>query len=220
MAENNEIYIYFVDDEPKIREVVAQTLEQSEIEGLTQGQVKVICFASAAECIEQLTSHRCDLLITDLKMPGINGLELLQNVKRIAPWIPVLIITGYGDIPSAVVAMKEGAADFIEKPLATETLLHKVRLLLGEKCVHGSYLGKSLTLCEKKILAMITQGKSSREMAILLNRSVRTIEVHRSCIMSKLGVNNLAELLKRAALMRLTMMPKKRQNHIQRDENW
>ncbi len=202
-------YVFFVDDEPKIREVVKQTIEQPGVE--------IMCFAKAAECLEQLACRRCDLLITDLKMPEMNGLELLSRVKSIAPWIPVMVVTGYGDIPSAVDAIKAGAADFIEKPLAKETLLQKVRDLLGEHRDRLPYLGKPLTLCEKKILTMITEGKSSKEMATLLHRSVRTVEVHRSRIMDKLGVANLAELIKQVALMRLIEMPEKQNNNTPSD---
>ena len=203
MTTNSNKYIFFVDDEPKIREVISQTLKMPGVE--------MVCFAGGSECLEQISCHRCDLLITDLKMPLMNGLELLKRVKSVAPWIPVLVVTGYGDIPSAVAAIKAGASDFIEKPLAKEALLRKINMLLGENCRQKSYLGKPLTLCEQKILKMITEGKSSKEMAHLLHRSLRTIEVHRSRIMDKFGVDNIVELLKQAALMGVIELPE-RQN--------
>jgi two-component system, LuxR family, response regulator FixJ len=200
---NKSKYIFFVDDEPKIREVISQTLKMPGVE--------VVCFADAGKCLEQISCCRCDLLITDLKMPVMNGLELLKRVKSLAPWIPVLVVTGYGDIPSAVTAIKAGASDFMEKPLSKESLLLKVNMLLGEHRRQKSYLGKPLTLSEQKILKMITEGKSSKEIASILHRSLRTIEVHRSRIMDKFGADNLVELLKQAALMGIVELPEKQE---------
>jgi two-component system, LuxR family, response regulator FixJ len=203
MVTNNIKYIFFVDDEPKIREVISQTLKMPGVE--------VLCFADAVKCLEQISCRRCDLLITDLKMPVMNGLELLKSVKSVAPWIPVLVVTGYGDIPSAVSAIKAGASDFMEKPLSKESLLLKVNMLLGGTRWQKSYLGKPLTLNEQKILKMITEGKSSKEIASILHRSLRTIEVHRSRIMDKFSADNLVELLKQAALMGIVELPKKQE---------
>ena len=189
-------HIFFVDDEPKVREVVGETLEQL--------GSKISCFANAPECLEQLVIQRCDLLITDMKMPGMNGIELLMEAKRIAPWLPVLVVTGYGDIPTAVNAVKAGAVDFIEKPLETETFLRKVKSLMRRNAVLDFMKNKPLTRTEAKILRLVIQGKSSKEIANLLHRSVRTIEVHRARVMHKLGVDNLVDLIKRAVVMGLT----------------
>src|SRR5512136_3349052 len=84
--------VFFLDDESKVRDVVKETLEEAGI-GVT-------CFACANDCLTGLSSQRCDLVITDLRMPEKNGLELLADVKRVAPWIPVLMITAYGDVPT------------------------------------------------------------------------------------------------------------------------
>ena len=195
MINGDNQHIFFVDDEPKVREVVE--------EALVQHGSKVSCFANAEDCLEQFGSQRCDLLITDMKMPGINGIELLKEVKRFAPWIPVLIVTGYGDIPTSVTAMKAGAADFIEKPLDTETLLRKVGLLLQNNAVSDFFRDNPLTNNEMRILRLIIEGKSSKEIANMFHRSIRTVEVHRARIMKKLGVNNLIDLVKRVVLMGL-----------------
>jgi len=188
-------HIFFVDDEPKVREVVGETLEQL--------GSKVSCFASASDCLEQLEIQRCDLLITDIKMPGMNGIELLTEAKHLAPWLPVLIVTGYGDIPTAVTAVKAGAVDFIEKPLETEPFLRKVKSLMKRNPVLDFMKDKPLTKSEVRILRLVIEGKSSKEISNLLHRSVRTIEVHRARIMHKLGVDNLVDLVKRAAVMGL-----------------
>jgi two-component system response regulator FixJ len=187
--------IFFVDDEPRVREVVMETLEQLHL--------KVSCFESAEDCLEHFDSQGCDLLITDMKMPGMNGIELLKEVKSFAPWLPVLLVTGYGDIPTAVNAMKAGAVDFIEKPLDAETLLRKVKSLLKSNTVADFIKDNPLTRSEVGILKLVIEGKSSKEIANILHRSIRTVEVHRSRIMQKLGVNNLIDLVKRAVMMGL-----------------
>jgi len=196
-------HIFFVDDEPKVREVVGETIEQL--------GVKVSCFACAADCLEQLGSQRCDLLITDVKMPEMDGMELLAKAKRLAPWMPILVITGYGDIPMAVTAIKAGAVDFIEKPLDKKSFLWKVKSILQQNTFDDSYKGKPLTESEIIILKLLITGKSNKEIAYLLHRSVRTIEVHRSHLMRKLDVDNVVDLVKRAAMMGLVELPAKQE---------
>ena len=192
-------HIFFVDDEPKIRQVVGETLEESGFE--------VSCFSCAADCLERLDSRMCDLLITDVKMPGMDGIELLTEVQRFAPWLPVLLVTGYGDVPMATSAFKAGAVDFVEKPLDRQTLLSAVESVLKQIDPLDPILGKALTRTEKKVLRLIMDGKTNKEIGGLFRRNTRTIEVHRSRIMRKLGVNNAVHLVKRAALLGLFELP-------------
>ncbi len=203
MQNNAKQHIFFVDDEPKVREVVGETLEEL---GL-----KISCFARAADCLEQLGLQRCDLLITDVKMPEMDGMKLLTKARRLAPWLPILVITGYGDIPMAVTAIKAGAVDFIEKPLDKKSFLWKVKLILQQNTFDDSYRGKPLTESEMKVLKLIISGKSNKEIANLLHRSVRTIEVHRGHFMHKLDVDNVVDLVKRAAMMGLVELPTKQE---------
>ena len=195
MADIAEQHIFFLDDEPAIREVVRETLEDSNF--------KVSCFGSPTECLAQLRSKKCHLLITDLKMPEKDGIELLMDVKHLAPWVPVLMITGYGDIPTAVKAMKAGAVDFIEKPLDKKNFVRKIRSVLEDNVSTHPDLGTSLTRTEKRVLQLVIDGKCNKEIANLLHRSARTIEVHRAHLMHKLGVDNLVDLVKRVAVMGL-----------------
>jgi len=201
MPNNAKQHIFFVDDEPKVRQVVGETLEEL---GST-----VSCFARAADCLEQLGSKRCDLLITDVKMPEMDGMELLAKARRLAPWLPILVITGYGDIPMAVAAIKAGAVDFIEKPLDKKSFLWKVKSILQQSTFDDSYRGKPLTESEMKVLKLIISGNSNKEIAYILHRSVRTIEVHRGHLMRKLNVDNVVDLVKRAAMMGLVELPAK-----------
>jgi len=188
-------HVFFLDDEPEVRQVVKETLEGQDI--------KVTCFACPIECLAQLRSERCDLLITDLRMPEKDGIELLTDVKHLAPHLPVLMITGYGDVPTAVEAIKGGAADFIEKPLVKEGFLRKVRTILEQSAMPAVYTGGPLTMAEMNVLRLIVDGKSNREIADFLHRSIRTVETHRAAVMHKFGVNSLVDLIKRVAAMGL-----------------
>ena len=191
--------VFVVDDEPRVCEVIRETLESS--------GVKVTCFNSGIECLEQLRRHKCDLLITDLKMPKMDGVELLTQARVIAPWLPVLMITGYGDIPTAVKAIKAGVVDFLEKPLVKESFVRQVKSLLQENACLNAHVGTPLTQGETRVLKFIVDGKTNKDIANLLHRSVRTVEVHRSRVMEKLGVETLIDLVKRAATMGLVDLP-------------
>ncbi len=196
MADNSEKHVFVVDDDTCILEVVTVILEKAKI--------KCTCFQDADDCLSQLKAGSCDLLITDVRMPGKDGVELLKQTKRIAPWLPVLIITSYADIPLAVKVVKAGAADFIEKPLETESFLTVVRSAIRQNDLASIVRGKKLTKTEMIILRLVLQSKSNKEIAQILHRSVRTIEVHRSHIMHKLHVDNVVDLVKRASDMRLS----------------
>ncbi len=187
--------VVFVDDEPRICSAVSKTLERV---GLT-----VQCFQNARECLAHLTIESCDLLVTDVKMPEMDGMDLLQEIREQMPWLPVLLVTGYGDVSMAVRAMKGGAADFIEKPLKRDTFLHAVQSVLTRNAGLAALKKQGLTKTEMKILHLILDGKNNRDIAAILHRSQRTIEVHRGHLMQKLGVTNILELLRRATEMGL-----------------
>ena len=188
-------HVFLVDDEPGVLKMVGRTLERF---GL-----KVSCFGCGSDCLKELRSETCDLLITDVKMPEMDGIELLKKVKHLAPWIPVLMITGYGDIQTSVKAIKAGALDFIEKPLVKKDFVRKVKSILKKSASNDTYLGKHLTRTEKKILKLVIDGKRNREIAHLLECSVRTVEEHRAHLKRKLGVNKFLDLFKRAMDMGL-----------------
>jgi two-component system response regulator FixJ len=195
MARKARTHIFFVDDEPKIRKVVAKTLKRL---GPT-----VSCFSCADDCLKRLQHKKCDLLITDIRMPGTDGIGLLIKAKGIAPWLPVLVITGYGDIPMAVKALKAGATDFIEKPLDAQNFVSTVKSILEQNTPSDRLQGKALTKTEMKVLRLILNGMSNRKMASQLHRSIRTIESHRNRIMRKVDADSLVDLVKRAAVMGL-----------------
>ncbi|NQV33998.1 MAG: response regulator transcription factor [Phycisphaeraceae bacterium] len=188
MAANSQI-ICVVDDEESIRKAITRTLKEVD--------AKVSSFGSGSECLRFITKHRCDLLITDIKMAGMDGIELLKSVKDVAPWLPVLMVTGFGDVPLAVKALKMGASDFIEKPLERDSFLASVKKLLEKSRHVDALLGKTLTKAECRILRHIVTGQSSKDIAEQLFRSTRTVELHRQHIMRKMGVKNVVELVQR-----------------------
>jgi two-component system, LuxR family, response regulator FixJ len=187
--------VVFVDDEPGVCHAVHKTLGRVGMD--------VQCFQSADDCLQHLTTQKCDLLITDVKMPGRDGMELLAEVKDRLPWVPVLVVTGFGDVPLAVRALKAGAADFVEKPLDRDSFLKTVERLIERTARPAAVLAASLTRTERKILYLVLDGRSNRDIADALHRSPRTIEVHRSHILQKLGATNIVELLRRVAEMGL-----------------
>ena len=187
--------VFVIDDDPEVRSAVVDALKDL--------GCKVSCFANAVDCLEQLPKENCNLLITDVKMPGMNGLTLLSKVKRVAPWISVMLITGYGNVPMSVRALKLGAIDFIEKPLERKIFLHKVKTILKQVDFADIPIGQALTKIEKKILKLILDGEGNKQMAHKLQRALRTVERHRSNIMHKFGVDNVVGLVKKAGLINL-----------------
>ncbi|MBM4029785.1 MAG: response regulator transcription factor, partial [Planctomycetes bacterium] len=183
--------VVFVDDEPRVCHVVGKTLARAGVD--------VRCFSSADDCLRHLAAQWCDLLITDVMMPGWDGMSLLGEVRTRLPWVPVLVVTGYADVPLAVRALKAGAADFVEKPLDRDAFLQTVERLLEQSARSAAFLGESLTMTERRILYLVLEGRNSREIAEVLGRSPRTVEAHRSHLMQKLGAANIIELLLRAA---------------------
>jgi len=187
--------IFFVDDEPEIRSVVERTLKQ-------QG-LYVTCFASAGDCLKGKGLKGCRLLITDLRMPGMDGLELLARARRMAPWLPVVVVSGYGDISTAVRTVKTGAVNFLQKPLDREELLRVVDAALRPSADPGCS-SRPVTRTEARVLQLILDGKSNKEITSILHRAERTIEVHRSHIMHKLGARNRIDLIRRTVAIGLS----------------
>lgn len=145
-----------------------------------------------------------DCIIADVRLPGMDGLELLEFVTDRYPTTPIVIMTGHGDIPMAVKAIKDGAFDFIEKPFAPERLEEIVAAALARKPRPRTSLDardaentlSRLTPRQVEIVDLIAEGLTSKEIALRLGMSFRTVDTHRARIMEKLQVNSLAELLR------------------------
>lgn len=184
--------ICFVDDETEVRAAVSRGLEQEGYE--------VCCFAEAEECVKHLRRHPVDMVITDFSLPGMDGLALLREVRKIALSLPVMIVTGYGDVRLAIKAIKAGAFDFIEKPLDLNILLSVIESTLQQNGL-VSKMEMRLTKTEVQMLEHIVQGLPNREIARQVHRSVRTVQDHRNRLMHKLGVHNIADLVRVAVRM-------------------
>ncbi len=194
--EQKKISIYLIDDEPELLKAVTKTFRH-------KNNWKVKCFENAEKCLEKLKKAPPDLIVADVNLPGLSGLDILKRVKMQNPAVPVLLITGYGDIPMAVKAVKEGAFDFIEKPFDEKVLINAVEKAVKKRTYFIKANQKGLTKSEIKVINQISIGKTNKEIAFEMGRSVRTIENHRYRLMKKLDVDNVADLIKKAVDMGL-----------------
>jgi FixJ family two-component response regulator len=195
MTENVRKRIFCVSSDDALLRTVANTLE-------AQG-FPVECFASAAECLQQLAAEKCDLLIADAQLPDLDGIELIKEVKRVFPWQGILLFVDKGDAATAVQVIKAGALNVVEKPLERRNFLSVLKAALKETNSPDPLLGKELTRPEVEALQLILEGKSNKEVAQLRHRAVRMIEDERRRIMRKLGTDNVVDLVKRAVGMGL-----------------
>lgn len=195
MVKDDLQVIFIVDDDPKICKELCELLCN---EGFNTSY-----FTNPARCLDHLSSRRCDLLISDYRMPEMNGIELMKKAKSLFPWLPVIIITAYGDIPIAVSAIQEGAINFLEKPLDRDDFLAKIRSILREKQNINDIVNNSLTKMEMKVLVLILEGNNNKECANLLNRSKRTIETHRANLMKKFRVKNVVDLIRKTSQIKM-----------------
>lgn len=201
MSENDKTSIFLIDGKPLICSDIQRVFPPTGFE--------VKCFQKATECLNALDSHNCDLLITELKIHDADIVSLLKEIKTVTPWLPVLVITAHADVPSVVSAVRTGAEDVIEKPCDDEQLRARVKAILDNSGCNDNWLGRPLSRSEMRVLELVVDAKSNKEIAHMLHRSVRTVEVHRSHIMRKLGANNLIDLVKRAAVMGIIDLPAK-----------
>lgn len=194
--------VYVVEDDDLLREVFGQILQDN---GL-----RVEVFAEADAFLKLTTLNRPGCLVLDLRMPRISGIEVLETLRRRGSRIPAVVVTGYGDVDSAVRAMKAGAADFIEKPVESKRLIALVRACLEEdRNDNRNDLGRetvrerfaSLTTREQEIMKRVVIGMSNKVIARELGVSPRTVEHHRAHVMEKTGCRSLAELIRMAALL-------------------
>jgi len=165
---------------------------------LTPNEAIISGFSGHQECIERLAVRPCDLLILDLEGCETEGLDVLEQVRRVAPWILSVAVVEHAAVCCAIQAIKAGASDCLDKPVETDRLLSAVRTQLARVDVSTRRRPRALTLMEVQILQMILAGRTSHDIAAALQRSKRTIDVHRKSIMYKLQATSMVDLLKRA----------------------
>jgi FixJ family two-component response regulator len=191
--------IHLVDDDPGVREGISLLLE-------TAG-FAVKTYASAENFLSVSAEARFDCLVLDLRMPEMNGLELQAELAQRSIEMPIIFISAYGDIPTTVQAMRNGAIDFLPKPVDGPNLIEQVRLALKkagkrkhQESAKDELLSRLALLSkrEQQVLACAIAGKSNKEIADQLGISLRTVESHRSRIFLRTGVTSLLDLLQQA----------------------
>jgi len=189
--------VMVVDDDAGVRNAMRSLLKSV---GLESAQ-----YASAQEFLASYQPSQAGCLVLDIRMPGMSGLELQQQLNLRGAVIPVIFMTGHGDIPMAVEAMQHGAFDFLQKPFRDQDLLDRIqraitkdgelRQSLGEHARIRAHL-ESLTPREREVLDLMTQGKQNKVIAQELGVSPRTVEIHRARVMEKMSAQSVAELVR------------------------
>jgi two-component system response regulator FixJ len=199
MATVSEVYV--IDDDEAIRHSLSFLLTTAGIAART--------FNSAAEFLRVCGDLAPGCIITDVRMPGMDGLELVRRLKERGLPHPAIVMSGHGDIPLAVEAMKAGALDFIEKPFQDDILLRAVRAALdadelasqhGDAKRRFKEILSALSPREREVLQSVVEGKTNKLIAFEFGISPRTVEVHRASMMLKTGAGSLSELVRMALL--------------------
>jgi two-component system response regulator FixJ len=196
-----EAVIYVIDDDEAVRQSIEFLLK-------TVG-ITVRSFESARAFFEVLPEIDGGCIVSDVRMPDITGIDLLRRVRESKPDLPVILITGHGDVPLAVEAMKLGAADFLEKPFDDDLLIASVRSALSQGAdaakrnaeiadIHDKLAG--LSNRERQVLEGLVAGKPNKVIAFDLGISPRTVEIYRANLMTKMAANSLSDLVRMAML--------------------
>lgn len=194
-ALNNPL-VYVVDDDEAVRDAL----------GLLFESVGLDCrlFASALEFLEAYDARQHACLVVDIRMPGLSGLDLQQRLNDQRADVPVIFITGHGDVPMAVNAMKSGASDFIQKPFRDQDLIDRIHKALAQDRERRAMRAEQnvilerlalLTPREGEVMRRVVRGQANKVIALDLGVSQRTVELHRARVMRKLKMRSLAELV-------------------------
>jgi len=196
--------VHVIDDDEGLRESLAFLLRSAELE--------VRSFDSAKVFLEKLPDAVPGCVVTDVRMPDMSGIELLRRLKELKIGVPVIVITGHGDIALAVEAMKMGAADFFEKPFDDDLLLASVRAALrqqadqtkrGAERAEIEHRIATLSPREKDVLAGLIEGRANKQIAFDLGISPRTVEIYRANLMNKMKADSLSDLVRMALLVEM-----------------
>jgi two-component system response regulator FixJ len=194
--------VHVIDDDEAIRQSLAFLLQAAKLEVKT--------YSTAMAFLDALPDAASGCVITDVRMPGMSGVELLRRLKEIKISVPVIVITGHGDVALAVEAMKAGAVDFLEKPFDDDVLLASVQSALkrqdGETKRHSERLeieGRlaGLSNRERDVLGGLVAGRANKQIAFDLGISPRTVEIYRANLMNKMQAGSLSDLVRMALIV-------------------
>ncbi|NIV17911.1 MAG: response regulator [Woeseiaceae bacterium] len=196
-SKDPEPTVFIVDDDPAIRFAMQALMDSV--------NVAHEIYSSGDEFLEKVGGSRPGCLVLDIRMPGLGGLELQEELLKRGSTIPIIFITGHGDVPMAVDAMQKGAVDFIQKPFRDQDLLDRIREALKtdeerrhEREVHAEVAERlaRLTNREREVFDLVVTGKPNKVIAYELGVSQRTVEIHRARVMEKMQARSLADLVK------------------------
>ena len=195
-----EPVVHVIDDDEAMRESLGFLLDTAGLSART--------YESATDFLDRADGLAAGCIVTDVRMPEMSGLDLVQRLKERGVGLPVVVITGHGDVPLAVQAMKAGVVDFLEKPFDDEALLTAIRSALTGPAIDGGNedarrfeaLIASLSPREHEVLMGVVAGKANKVIALDLGISPRTVEVYRANVMTKTGAASLSELVRMALL--------------------
>jgi len=196
---SENVVVHVIDDDEASRQSLEFLLQTADLE--------VRSYASAAIFLDLAPSLASGCVITDVRMPGMSGIELLRRLKELSVDVPVIVITGHGDVPLAVEAMKVGAIDFLEKPFDDDVLLKSVRSALAHhdgqqqrNSERAEIEARVATLSnrERDVLSGLISGRANKQIAYDLGISPRTVEIYRANLMNKMQAGSLSELVRMA----------------------
>ncbi|MBN8281306.1 MAG: response regulator transcription factor [Gammaproteobacteria bacterium] len=191
--------VFVVDDDDGVRTSLGILLDSA--------GYRAVAFASAREFLDQYDAARPGCLLLDMRMPEMTGMELLHELAGRGAFLPVIFITGHGDVPMAVESMKAGAFDFLQKPFSPKDLLERVERALAADTEARQVLSRveelrrrhaTLTPREKEVMALIVAGRANKVIAMDLGLSERTVEIHRARVMEKMATRSVAHLVRMA----------------------
>jgi two-component system response regulator FixJ len=197
----SDAMVHVIDDDEAARHSLAFLLGTAKI--------AVKTYESATAFLDSLADVKSGCIITDVRMPGMSGIELLHKLKDLGVAVPVIVVTGHGDVPLAVEAMKIGAADFIEKPFDDEVMLQAVRSACERQSSKDKHQAEraeidsrlaSLSNREREVLEGLVRGLANKQIAFDLGISPRTVEIYRANLMTKMEASSLSDLVRMALL--------------------
>ena len=189
--------IYIVDDDDGMRRALTVLM--------TTVGYQAVAFARPADFLAKYDPTHAGCLVLDVRMPEMSGLEVQQQLNRAGSMLPVILVTGHGDIPMAVQAMKDGAFDFLQKPFRDQELLDRINAALKQDAENRAMVERhadvkrrldSLTPREREVMALVVDGRANKVIAVDLGLSERTVEIHRANVMEKMGARSVAHLVK------------------------